>query len=345
MIPENISEILDQEGSWSDTSQEPIIITIERLEDRPNKVIRYQVEFEGDDRLNGLKWEEKIRSLIKKDDKVLESQIFGNSTTKSCVLWIIERDKFELFVRMVKTIIDRDRKSYIFFNELTWLNVNLYIIEKWKAFPWTRLRVYVQYQTFADSVFKNYFENSIMMIRRLYYETNTDFMSLRNLRNEILRENNESKRELILAKLKPLEQKLEAFAKRVNNVRNLKLAHLSPKILGDAYKNYNLSLANLKTIASCLDKYYNVLADIGWDVQTTVLITWDYHEEYGDKVTDIDQILDKIALSSELLTVREDNPDMWEAYERQFASENSREEMLKLINGYRTRLLNLEPIE
>jgi hypothetical protein len=184
-----------------------------------------------------------------------------------------------------------------------------------------------------------------MMIRRLYYETHGDFISLRHLKNEILRETSVEKRKLIISKLKPLEQELEAFSKKVNNVRNLKLAHLSPKILGDSYKTYNLSLANLKTIASCLDQYYNILADIGWNVQTTVLITMDYHETYGKDITDIDRILDNIALSSELLTVKEDKPELWEAYERKFDREDSREEMLKIINEYRTRLLNLDAIE
>ena len=76
-----------------------------------------------------------------------------------------------------------------------------------------------------------------------------------------------------------------------------------------------------------------------------IIITESQYRFLVENTQEIDQILDKIALSSELLTVREDNSDMWEAYERQFASENSRDEMLKLINGYRTRLLNLDPIE
>lgn len=123
------------------------------------------------------------------------------------------------------------------------------------------------------------------------------------------------------------------------------LAHLSPKILGDAYKNYNLSLLDLKDIALHLDKYYNLLADIGWNVQTSVLIPIDYHHELGQERTDIERLLDIIATSSELVSCQEDNPRMWESYERQFEIDGSRVEMINLINDYRTRILNLEPIK
>lgn len=342
VIPENIIETLRNNADWQELESNLLAL---RLEISDTEKEQLQIRIDGSQIMDGFNWKKNIERAISGRDEANIEHITFEASKALCVITIQNEATYNAITRLVSKVVDRHLKSYIFFNELTWLNTNLFIIEKWKTFPWSKLRVYHAYRTFADAVFKNFFENSILMIRRLYFETSTDFLSLRYLKNEIMSDVSQEIRLKISSELKVHEKALGKFSKKINSTRNLKLAHLSLKILGDAYKNYNLSLLDLKDIALHLDKYYNLLADIGWNVQTSVLIPIDYHHELGQERTDIERLLDIIATSSELLSCKEDNPKMWESYERQFERDGSRVEMINLINDYRTRILNLEPIE
>ena len=61
-------------------------------------------------------------------------------------------------------------------------------------------------------------------------------------------------------------------------------------------------------------------------------------------LTDIKKILDNIAKESGVLTYKEKQPEMWSAHIRYLKKEKKLESDLEIINKYRVRLLNLEPI-
>jgi NADPH-dependent 7-cyano-7-deazaguanine reductase QueF-like protein len=87
-----------------------------------------------------------------------------------------------------------------------------------------------------------------------------------------------------------------------------------------------------------------VLGDIG-SKTTYILVPSEYADSLrNDYEPDIDRILNKIALDSELLTLYETDKDLWDAYERSWQKENSRVKNLKVINHYRNKLLNLPSI-
>ncbi len=232
-----------------------------------------------------------------------------------------------------------EQKKFIY-NDLIWLNINKHIIFKVREFPWKELELYVTYWNFANSLFKNYFENSIIIIRRLYYETNTDFISLKFLKSQILKDADNDLRKTISIELKTHEYYLQSMEAKINDLRNKRLGHISKKMIWEENKSYGISLKQFEKIVLSLNEYYRVLLQL--DPQSK-FITLEY--EKGNKDTDIEKILNSIARESKLLTLINDKPDSWKAYLRKWDKEGSTIQRLEIINYYRTNLLKLSEIK
>jgi hypothetical protein len=179
IIPDNIIESLRNNVGWLELEDNLLAL---RLEVSDTEKDQLQIRIDGSQIMDGFNWKKNIEKSISDGDVVNIENITFESSKALCVLTIQNEATYNAIIRLVSKVVDRHLKSYIFFNELTWLNTNLFIIEKWTTFPWSKLRVYHSYKTFADAVFKNFFENCIIMIRRLYFETSTDFLSLRYLK-------------------------------------------------------------------------------------------------------------------------------------------------------------------
>jgi hypothetical protein len=231
-----------------------------------------------------------------------------------------------------------------FFNEIIWLNLNIIILTKIIRFPWKELRIYISYRHFVDTLYKNYLEYSIVIIRKIYFDNGSGTVTLRKLKNGLCRTLTDEKRKNIKEKTKAIETELQTFEEPINNLRNDQYAHIIKDFEKEAKKNYSISFKDLKRVGSLINDYYRVLGDIG-SKTTYILVPSEYADSLrNDYEPDIDRILNKIALDSELFTLYETDKDLWDAYERSWQKENSRVKNLKVINHYRNKLLNLPSI-
>ena len=232
-----------------------------------------------------------------------------------------------------------------FFNEIIWLNLNIIILTKIIRFPWKELRIYVSYRHFIDTLYKNYLEYSIVIVRKIYFDKGVGTTNLRKLKNDLCRHIDDVKRRRIKEKTKAIEAELSKFEEPVNNLRNERYAHIIKDFEKETKKNYSISFKDLKQVASLINDYYRVLGDIGLKT-TYILVPSEYADKLGNGYEpDIDRILNKIALDSELLTLYEKDKDLWDVYERSWKKENSRIKNLEVINRYRSKLLNLPSIQ
>lgn len=232
-----------------------------------------------------------------------------------------------------------------FFNEIIWLNLNIIVLTKIIRFPWKELRIYLSYKYFIDTLYKNYLEYSIIIIRKIYFDSGTATTTLRKLKNDLCRSLSDEKRRDIKANAKAIEIELKAFEEPINNLRNDKYAHIIKDFEKENKKNYSISFKDLKYVCSLINKYYMALGETGL-MTTYILVPSEYSDKLrNDYEPDIDRILNKIALDSELLTLYENNKAMWDAYERSWEIEKSRAKNLEAINHYRGKLLNLPAID
>lgn len=232
-----------------------------------------------------------------------------------------------------------------FFNEIVWLNLNIIILTKIIRFPWKELRVYISYRYFIDTLYKNYLEYSIVIIRKIYFDTGTGTTTLRKLKNHFCRALDEDNRTKMKERTKAIEAKLMQFEEPINNLRNDKYAHILKDFEKESKKNYSISFTELKSVGSLINEYYRTLGDIGLNT-TYILVPSEYAERMKNNYeSDIDRILNKIALDSELLTLQERNRDLWDAYERSWRKEGNRQKHLDIINHYRNKLLSLPSIQ
>ena len=232
-----------------------------------------------------------------------------------------------------------------FFNEIVWLNLNIIILTKIIRFPWKELRVYISYRYFIDTLYKNYLEYSIVIIRRIYVDTGTGTITLRKLKNYFCRAVDEKKRKKIKEKTNSIEAELMQFEEPINNLRNDKYAHILKDFERETKKNYSIFFKDLKNVSSLINEYYRTLDDIGLNT-TYMLVPSEYAERMKNNYEpDIDRILNKIALDSELLTLQERNRELWNAYERSWGKEGNRQKHLDILNHYRKKLLSLPSIQ
>jgi len=231
------------------------------------------------------------------------------------------------------------------FHEIVWLNLNIIILTKIIRFPWKELRVYFSYKFFIDTLYKNYLEYSIVIVRKIYFDTGEGATTIRKLKNDLCRKVDEDTRKRIKLKIKPLEADLKKFEEPINNLRNDKYAHILKDFENERKKNYSMSFKDLKEVTSLINEFYKTLGDIGLKTNY-ILVPLEYAEKKRNEYEpDIDRLLNKIALDSELLTLYEDKRVLWDAYERNWAKDNSRSKYLDIINRYRQKLLNLPAIE
>jgi len=230
----------------------------------------------------------------------------------------------------------KEQKKFIY-SDLVWLNVNYFILKKIKTFPFKELNLEVRFAQVMNSMVKNYFENSIIIVRRLYYDTNSDFISLKLLKNEILKEKNKTNRSFLNSKIKDKENTLQAYDSKINNLRHKRLAHLSQSLTWNPSKEYGISLSQLNEIIQALNGYYKSLFELDNEAQFIPL-------SYRPQVTDIDILLESLAGQSELLTMCESDPHKWKQNIKLWKNKGKLKDRLQIINKYRQKLLELGPV-
>lgn len=119
-IPPKLSKVLEEEGIWESEEFDPLLLTIMEAEHNGKDIISYQVEFSADDELgpinqvlvnhqlkpDGDEWEALFRKFLKARNAGLESKVYGDSESETCVLWTKKRRHFEKLMALLFEWID-----------------------------------------------------------------------------------------------------------------------------------------------------------------------------------------------------------------------------------------------
>ena len=117
-IPQNLHEIIEEEGQWQDDSLYPILITVMDFEYKGVDIIGFEMEFPSSEELgkvnelienlgiemDGYRWEFIIRQYIQSKNSELEENIYSDSELENCVLWVKSKEDFLELIKLVLQI-------------------------------------------------------------------------------------------------------------------------------------------------------------------------------------------------------------------------------------------------
>jgi hypothetical protein len=228
---------------------------------------------------------------------------------------------------------DRDRLN----SELIWLNLTVSVARKIIDFPWTELNVMGKYKHFANVTFKNNFEYTVVIIRKLYYDTDKDCLTLPKLKNKIVKNLTGQEKTILKAELKPIELVLRSYADTINDLRNERIAHKIDPVVNGKPKEYYLTFNQLELVAEQLNKYFRVIGHIVFNTSYE-LIPMEYNKKYNKGLTDFELVLEKIALESDWLRLKENRPETWDTLVERWIKNGKLNKHLEAINKYRDKL-------
>ena len=209
------------------------------------------------------------------------------------------------------------------------LNANIYVMEQIALFPF-RLFGNPLDDMFLPLVYQNFYQISLLIISRLANDQTSDFLTLNQFRNDLIKMIKPTYIELFLALLKQIkfDKETKQLLVRVRCLRDSYIAHIKrdPSISTTEY----LSLEELKFLRDILNK---LLRAFTFNVEH-MMLPMSYAS--GDKkVTDIERILDNIARESTLVNAPEQDPLYWISL--QGSNSPLSEKSIKIINMYRLK--------
>jgi hypothetical protein len=207
-----------------------------------------------------------------------------------------------------------ENRMEAFHLQLVRLNANIFIVEHVADFP-ADLLMAPEDTIFLRLVVANFMESSVLVVTRLAGDTDSDFDTLSQFRNWVLRNARSEHRALVRARLKlsRFEPKAQEMLSRAKQLRDTRIAHL--KILGPASEfaqNTKLGLSGLRTLRNGLNEQLDALS-FGTE---HMMLPLSYDQRVllpvgTDERSDIEKILDYIAEKSPLLHMAEREPAMW----------------------------------
>jgi len=108
IVPHDIEKIILEKGIWGNTDIEPLYLSAMEVTHNGVDLISYQIEFSAGEKLgmvntlleqkeielDGDGWELFIRKFIKERNPDLEKNLFGDSESETCVLWVDNREDY-----------------------------------------------------------------------------------------------------------------------------------------------------------------------------------------------------------------------------------------------------------
>jgi len=235
-------------------------------------------------------------------------------------------------VVLKKRSIDEYQKVINFFwDELTKLNTNIFIINKIFEFPFN-LFCSPGETVFFSSVVWNFYENSVLIITKLATDERGDLQTLLQFKNWVFKQVKSEYISDFRQKLR--EVKFDLGTKKVfNKARDLRdyvIAHFNKEKLEQIP---NLKLSELEKLRDKLNSLFDALSfNVEYEMLPLSYSENVIHPKGVDHRTDIEVILDLIAKNSELLNMPERFPEVWK-----YHKENYDEEAIKIINKYRKK--------
>lgn len=235
-------------------------------------------------------------------------------------------------VVLKKGSIDEYQKTMDFFwDELTKLNTNIFIIKKIFEFPFD-LFCPPQNKTFFSSVVWNFYENSVLIITKLATDEGRDLHTLLKFKNWIFKQIKSEYESDFRQKLR--EVKFDLGTKKIfdkaKDLRDYVFAHFNRDKLEQIP---NLNLSELEKLRDKLNSLFDALS---FSVEH-MMLPFSYsdnviHPKGVDHRSDIEALLDSVAKNSDLLNMPERFPERWK-----YHKENYDEEAIEKINKYRKK--------
>jgi len=218
--------------------------------------------------------------------------------------------------------------------QLVRLNSSIFVLEKFFTFRFDLFAPVPYSGSFWFLAEQALFETCVMVIWRVVTDTNSEGLTLRQLKNDIF-QNLSSHHKAEFAKLfqsTNFEEKISRGEPAIIELRGNYIAHLnrlkhtSPKFAD--IEERALLFSELKKIQEAINSFFKVLC---FDCERPVLL-FNYLHPPGNRPTDIEKLLDGVARDSGILNLPENDPHAWP-----LRREKLKKEDLELINKHRVK--------
>ena len=205
-----------------------------------------------------------------------------------------------------------------FHDELTTLNVNIFIINKIRKFPFDVFCEPYDW-TFFYMVINNIFEYSIIIISRLFKDTGIDCFTLPKFTNKIISKYiKPGYRKDLTDRIKEVNFKnlTDDILNRIYDLRKKRIAHNLEYFIKDPK---NIGRINYDELEKLRDRANQLFENLSFGIKY-IMVLLPYYEEVihpkgSDPRTDIERILDSVAKESAFLNYPEKNikfPILWD---------------------------------
>ena len=228
----------------------------------------------------------------------------------------------------------RQRMAF-FYSECVKLNADIHIMTKIRSFP---LDVFTNHaeNIFWSRVLDSLYEASLIRFTKLADDTSHDLYNLLPFKTWVVKHTKKQYRQALCKRLAQckFEQTTAAVRKKARALRRSVVAHLRKDfVLGLAHVQI-ISLAEFRFLRDSINRLLDTLSFNAKHMMLPFQYAPDIEHRDGFK-SDIDELLDFVALHSQRLNEPETNPVLWSALLE--ALTNERPEELALITKYRRK--------
>lgn len=233
---------------------------------------------------------------------------------------------------LVESCLAEYKQGMSFFTPyLTELNVNLFIVERIFQFPLELLfGGGPDNAIFFGQVVRNALQMSVLCITKLVSDADRDFYTLRQFKNKVIRMVKPEYQHAFRQRLKAAwdDSSVQDLLQRAKSLRDTRIAHFHRSFIQESFdstiKQEDLLFSEVKALCDKLNAMFQALA-FGVQHGMLPLSYWAGH-------ADIDNVLDRLARTSDLVNMAERNPAFWQHRQR-----NLTEEQAGVVHFYRIK--------
>jgi len=221
-----------------------------------------------------------------------------------------------------------------FYSQLVHLNTTIYILDQIIKFPF-KLFVVPDKTIFFNVVIRNSFDAGILIVTRLATDQGNDLYTLIHFKSRV--------RELIKSELIDLfderlrkyrfDKRIATLLTKVKKLRDERVGHAKQDVVLGVSEGAQMDFSELKSLRDALNSLlqalsfnmYYMMLPVPYDPQVQ-------HPVGSNHQTDIEEILDSIALNSAVLQMPEKNPTKWTHWRTEFTDFE-----IGQINSYRRK--------
>jgi hypothetical protein len=222
-----------------------------------------------------------------------------------------------------------------FYLQLVRLNTTIYIVDQILNIQ-LDLFVELDKTVFFKTVVRNFFDAGLLVITRLATDQGDDKYTLIRFKNRVRELMKPEYANLFDERLRKsrFDKRTIAMLERAKRLRNERVGHTAQDVVLGISEGTRLSYSELRSLRDALN---SLLAAISFNVDHLMLpVPYDprvQHPAGSNHETDIEELLDFVAMKSPWLNLPEKNPNKWK-YQRARLTEDQ----ISQINHYRRKL-------